>query len=85
MNGDTITITGAGGATNYTFIGDDSTGTTLAGGSTLQVLGGEGISTAVIGNVLTITNTSTQMEIDGGSAYSIYNGVSEVEIDGGNA
>ena len=49
------------------------------------MLGGEGISTAVIGNVLTITNTSTQMEIDGGSAYSIYNGTSEVDIDGGTA
>jgi adhesin/invasin len=85
LDGDTITITGAGGATNYTFIGDDSTGTTLAGGSTLQVLGGEGIGTAVMGNVITITNTSTQLEIDGGSAYSVYNAISEALIDGGTA
>jgi len=40
-----------------TFVGDDSSGTTIAGGNTIKVAGGTGITTAMSGDTLTITNS----------------------------
>jgi hypothetical protein len=54
VSGDTLTITGIP-QTTMTFVGDDSTGTTLNSGETLKIAGATGITTAVSGDTLTIT------------------------------
>jgi hypothetical protein len=62
VSGDTLTITGPN-LTPYltnstiTVVGDDSTGTTLNTGETIKIAGTSGISTAVSGDILTITGT----------------------------
>ncbi len=60
VNGEIITITGpdlSSYITNssITFVGDDSTGTTLNTGETLKIAGTRNITTAVSGDTLTIT------------------------------
>jgi hypothetical protein len=64
VSGDTVTITGPN-LTNYaqknetsvTVVGDDSTGTAFTFGETLKVTGAQNITTAVTGDVLTITGS----------------------------
>jgi len=48
-------ISVATSALNMTFVGDDSTGSTLSVNETLKIAGASNISTAVIGDTLTIT------------------------------
>jgi hypothetical protein len=60
MSGDTLTITGpnlSSYLTNspITIVGDDSTGVTLNCGETIKIAGASNISTAVSGDILTIT------------------------------
>jgi len=62
VSGDTLTITGpnlGGYLTNstLTFVGDDSTGTTLNSGETLKITGNNNITVAVIDDVVTITGS----------------------------
>jgi len=42
-----------------TFVGDDSTGTLVSQNETFKIAGGTGITTAVSGDTLTVTNTGT--------------------------
>jgi len=44
-------------AARITVVGDDSTGTTFNAGETIKIAGGTGITTAMSGDILTITNT----------------------------
>ena len=44
-----------GGGGSITFVGDDSSGTTVDGSETFKIAGGAGITTAVSGDTLTIT------------------------------
>jgi hypothetical protein len=55
VSGNTVTITGGGGSTGLTFVGDDSTGTLIGDGETIKIAGGTGITTAMSGDTLTIT------------------------------
>ena len=48
-----------GDAAGITFVGDDSSGTLVSQNETFKVAGGTGITTAVSGDTLTITNSST--------------------------
>ena len=50
-------VTG-GGEVSYFFVGDDSTGIRVDQGETLQIAGGDNITTAVSGDTVTITGTS---------------------------
>jgi hypothetical protein len=64
LSGDTLTITGpdlSSYITNspITVVGDDSTGTVFNTGETIKIAGGTGITTAVSGDTLTITNSGT--------------------------
>lgn len=55
------TITGGGSdhaEASFTFVGDDSTGTTVDQGETFQIAGGTNITTAVSGDTLTITGAN---------------------------
>jgi hypothetical protein len=47
--------TSGGTATGITVVGDDSTGTLISDGESFQIAGGTGITTAMSGDVLTIT------------------------------
>ena len=65
VSGPTLTITGPDlssylTSASITVVGDDSTGTTVnaATGETFKIAGGTGITTAVSGDVLTVTNSS---------------------------
>ncbi len=63
VSGDTLTITGpnlSSYLTNspITVVGDDSTGTTLNTSETIKIAGAGGITTAVSGDVLTITGAN---------------------------
>ena len=66
MSGDTLTITGPT-LTNYAqktdvalkLVGDDSNGTSLVFGETFKIAGATNITTAVSGDVLTVTGTTT--------------------------
>jgi len=66
-NGQTLITDGAGnlswsslsGAQGITFVGDDSTGTRISDGETVKIAGGTGITTAMSGDVLTITATGS--------------------------
>ena len=49
------TVSGGGGGTGLTFVGDDSTGTLISDGETIKIAGGTGITTAMSGDTLTIT------------------------------
>ena len=58
VSGDTITITGTGGAgggDGITVVGDDSSGTQISEGETLKIAGAQNITTAMSGDILTIT------------------------------
>jgi len=55
--GGTTLITDGGSAASITVVGDDSTGTTFNAGETIKIAGGTGITTAMSGDTLTITNT----------------------------
>ena len=55
--GGTTLITDGGSAASITMVGDDSTGTTFNAGETIKIAGGTGITTAMSGDTLTITNT----------------------------
>ena len=58
VSGDTITITGTGGAgggNGITVVGDDSSGTQISEGETLKIAGAQNITTAMSGDILTIT------------------------------
>ena len=46
-------------AQGITFVGDDSTGTRISDNETIKIAGGTGITTAMNGDVLTITATNT--------------------------
>jgi hypothetical protein len=64
VSDDTLTITGpdlSSYITNspITVVGDDSTGTVFNTGETIKIAGGTGITTAVSGDTLTITNSGT--------------------------
>jgi hypothetical protein len=91
VSGDTLTITGpdlSSYLTNSTLtvVGDDSTGTTLNTGETIKIAGAGGITTAVSGDVLTITganqaqgitffdDASTSTAIPDGGALQITSG-----------
>jgi len=60
VSGDTLTITGPN-LSNYltsssiTFVGDDSTGTAVSNNETFKIAGTQNITTAVSGDILTIT------------------------------
>lgn len=65
VSGDTLTITGPtltsyvqNNDTAITLVGDDSTGTSVTVGETFQIAGGTGITTAVSGDTLTVTNSA---------------------------
>ena len=66
-NGQTLITDGAGnlswsslsGAQGITFVGDDSTGTRISDGETVKIAGGTGITTAMSGDILTITATGS--------------------------
>jgi len=48
-----------GDTAGITFVGDDSTGTLVSQNETFKIAGGTGITTAVSGDTLTVTNTGT--------------------------
>ena len=53
-----------GGGGSITFVGDDSTGTTVDGSETFKIAGGTGITTAVSGDTLTITSSGSDLVND---------------------
>ena len=59
------TITGGSdhASASFTFVGDDSTGTTVDQGETFQIAGGTNITTAVSGDTLTITGANQTGDI----------------------
>jgi len=66
VSGDTLTITGpnlSSYLTNSTLtvVGDDSTGVTLNSGETIKITGSGSITTAVLGDTLTITGSATSL------------------------
>ena len=62
ISGYGITDAASSSATALTVVGDDSSGTGITIGETFKIAGGSGITTAVSGDTITITNT------DGGDA-----------------
>jgi len=52
-----------GGGGSITFVGDDSTGTTVDGSETFKIAGGTGITTAVSGDTLTITASASLTDV----------------------
>ena len=54
-----VNSTNLGEGGSITFVGDDSTGTAVDGSETFKIAGGTNITTAVSGDTLTITGTST--------------------------
>jgi len=68
VSGDTLTITGpnlSSYLTNSTLtvVGDDSTGVTLNSGETIKITGSGSITTAVLGDTLTITGSASAQGI----------------------
>ena len=74
-----------------TFVGDDSTGTAVNNGETFKIAGAQGITTAVSGDVLTITGaslsgylTNTTLYIAGDDSSTIaINNNGNLQISGG--
>jgi hypothetical protein len=54
-----LDIFGSGPALGITVVGDDSTGTNIADGETVKIAGANGITTAMSGDVLTITGNGS--------------------------
>jgi hypothetical protein len=60
-----LTINGSNPAQGITFIGDDSTGTAVADGGTLQIVGAGSVDATISGNVLTITSSIDSLNTGG--------------------
>jgi hypothetical protein len=58
LSGYGITDAVTTGSTAVTVVGDDSTGTAVSVGETFKISGGTGITTAVTGDTLTVTNSA---------------------------
>lgn len=53
-----------------TFVGDDSTGTAVNSGETFQILGGTGLTSAVVGDTLTLDIDATVTTLTGGQTLT---------------
>ena len=57
-------------ATAITFVGDDSTGTAVNSGETFKIAGGTGLTSAVVGDALTLDIDSSVVTLTGGQTLT---------------
>lgn len=79
-----FTAEGLNAAEGITFVGDDSTGTRISDGETLKVTGAGSVTTAMSGDVLTITGTGGSLTVVGDdSTGTSFNSGETLKIAGG--
>lgn len=72
----------SGGSATFTFVGDDSTGTSVNSGETFKFAGATGVTTAVSGDTLTITGPDLTSFITASSSDTLTNKTFDVEGTG---